>query len=784
MTRSAATLDAVFQAAEKDGRDTLFEHESYAIFRAAGLETPRHIFLPAGKRISRRDLEALGSSRVVLKIVSPFILHKSDAGGVAFVSASVRAVNDAVTRMIRDVPRKYSAWVRKSHGAGAAGHLSPADVAASIRGVLVCEMVDFADVGFGSELLLGVRNTREFGPVLTFGGGGLDVEHMAAHLKDGHGAALASVHLAKAADVPGLLAPLAFFGKIAAPFRGRKPLVSPAALAAAAGKFLALVRRFSEDGPADFIIEEAEINPLVIRGGGLVPLDALCRFSRRSVPRDTSSPRPLQSVGRLLRPGSIGIIGVSEKMNIGRIILKNILKGGFPASRTFVVKPGSDEIDGCRCVPTVADLPETVDLFVLTLAADQVHGVMKDLVAHERARSVIVIAGGMGEKEGGTSIEEDIRALLTRARTEGRPAPVINGGNCLGVLSEPGRYDTTFIPEHKLPRPKGRRSGLVYLSQSGAFMVSRMSRLHRLEPRYAVSFGNQLDLTVSDYLRHLKDDPESRIFAVYIEGFRPGDGLAFARAVGDVLSDQGRSVVVYKSGRSPEGRAATSSHTASVAGEYDVCRRILEQAGAIVAGDILEFESFVKGLVYLEGKSVRGDRVGLVTNAGFECVIMADSLENGGRLRPAEFEGSTTERIMEAMRPLGIDKLQDVHNPLDLTPVADDAVFCDCVEAILDAENVDCAVVSPVPMTPAMRTLAAGEGHRESLVDPDSFAQRFIPVFRKTDKPVVVNIDAGALYDPFADILEGAGIPVFRRSDEALRFLRRFVAAGLRGRGR
>lgn len=783
MTRSEATMDAVFRAAERDGRDTLLEHECYTLFRAAGLETPRHVFLPAGKKISRRDLETLGGARVVLKIVSPLVLHKSDAGGVAFVPASVRAVNEAAARMIAEVPRKYLAWIRKSHGAGAAGRLRPADVAASIRGVLVCEMVDFEKVGFGSEILLGVRNTREFGPVLTMGGGGLDVEHMAAHLKDGRGTALASVHLARAVDIPDLLAPLAFFGKIAAPFRGRTPLISPGVLKAAAGKFLNLARRFSEETPGDFIIEEAEINPLVIRGGGLAPLDALCRFSRCGGGPEVSV-RPLENVVRLLRPESIGIIGVSEKMNIGRIILRNILKGGFPASRTFVVKPGSDEIDGCRCVPAVAGLPEPVDLFVLTLAADQVHGVMKDLVDHGKARSVIVIAGGMGEKEGGTSIEEDIRALLARARAEGRPAPVVNGGNCLGVLSGPGRYDTTFIPEYKLPRPKGRRSGLVYLSQSGAFMVSRMSRLHRLEPRYAVSFGNQLDLTVSDYMRSLKSDPESRIFAVYIEGFRPGDGLAFARAVGEVVADGDRSVVVYKSGRSPEGRAATAGHTASVAGEYDVCRRILEQAGAIVAGDILEFESFVKGLVYLERKAVRGDRVGLVTNAGFECVIMADSLENGGRLRLAGFKPKTVERIMEAMRPLGIDKLQDVRNPLDLTPVADDGVFCACVEAVLDDPGVDCAVVSPVPMTPAMRTLATGEGHRESLVDPKSFAQRFIPVFKETDKPVVVNIDAGPLYDPFADILEEAGIPVFRRSDEALRFLRRFTAAGLTGRKR
>ena len=288
-------------------------------------------------------------------------------------------------------------------------------------------------------------------------------------------------------------------------------------------------------------------------------------------------------------------------------------------------------------------------------------------------------------------------SIIAGGRAAGKITPVVNGGNCLGIVSKPGKYDTTFITDDKLPRPKGPRSDLAVISQSGAFMISRMSKMPRIEPRYAVSLGNQIDLTVSDYLNFLKGEPEVRTFAVYMEGFRPGDGYAFARAVKEITAD-GRTVIVYKSGRSPEGRGAASSHTASVAGDYPVCRSILEQAGAVVCGDIEEFENMVRGFECLADKRTKGNRVGLVSNAGFECVIMADSLKgDGGELELAAFSPDTEARIAAALRPLGIDRLQDVHNPLDVTPVADDAAFYGCAEAVLDDQGVDCAAISPVP---------------------------------------------------------------------------------------
>jgi acyl-CoA synthetase (NDP forming) len=155
--------------------------------------------------------------------------------------------------------------------------------------------------------------------------------------------------------------------------------------------------------------------------------------------------------------------------------------------------------------------------------------------------------------------------------------------------------------------------------------------------------------------------------------------------------------------------------------------------------------------------------------------MLADNLKNGCGLDLAAFTPETESRLTGIMRPLGIDRLQDIHNPLDLTPVADDAVFVDCARAILEDPGVDCAVISNVPMTPALQTLPPGQGHREDLAGVGSFASRLIELFRATEKPFVANIDAGELYTPLADRLEQAGIPVFRRADEAVRFLRAYV---------
>jgi acyl-CoA synthetase (NDP forming) len=777
MTIDFRAIDKIFERAEKDGRAFLFEHEVYEMLEFAGIRTPEFKFVPKGAKIERKDLAGFKSAELVLKIIAPLIQHKTDVGGVMFVKNSPAALHAGMKTMLSSVPRRYLIWARKLKNSGSPKTPSLVDIQNDIRGVLICEKIDYDRFGFGAELLVGIHNSREFGPMVTLGAGGVEVEFLNERIQQGKAVSMASPHFLQKKNVLRHLEPLAVYDKLVKPFRGKRPVLPGAELRDSYFHFCELAAHYSPfESNGRYVIEEAEVNPFVVRAGKLVPLDGLCRFSRRHV--DVEG-RPFAGIKHVLHPESIAVIGVSERMNLGHVILNNILRQEFPRERVYVVKPGLQQIEGCRCVPDIASLPETVDLFVLTLAAEQSYEVMAELISRGKARSVIIVAAGIGEKQGTQGLEERIVNLITASRAQGKLTPVVNGGNCLGVYSKPGRYDTTFTPEYKVKFPKAERSNLVYISQSGAFMLSRVSRLRRLEPLYGISLGNQIDLRVSDYLNYLKDESDIKIFAVYIEGFKPGDGYLFAAAAAQILKKEGRTVIVYKSGRTAEGRLATSSHTASVAGDYGVCRAVLEEAGVIVAGTIFEFENFVKGLSYLGGKKVRGNRVGLISNAGFECVIMSDSLENGERLELAALSEATQKRLAGILAPLGIDRLQDIKNPLDVTPVADDEVFAECARAILEDDDVDCAVISPVPMTQALQTLAPGQGYAESIYHPESTSSRLIEIFRSTEKPFVVNVDAGLEYDPMVDELDKAGIPTFRRSDEAVQFLRKHVAAQL-----
>ena len=245
-------------------------------------------------------------------------------------------------------------------------------------------------------------------------------------------------------------------------------------------------------------------------------------------------------------------MGVSERLNPGHIIVNNLIREGFARDRLFIVKAGSDRIEGCRCVPDIASLPERVDLFVLCIDAAQASAALVEIIERAQAESVVLIPGGLEEKAGSEAIVARMHDALARARSTAWGGPIINGGNCLGIRSLPGRYDTTFIPEYKLPVPKGAPSRLAIISQSGAFAVSKASKLGVVNPRYSVTLGNQMDLTIGDYLTFLKDDPDIDVFAVYVEGFRPLDGLRFLEAARAITSS-GRTVILYRAGRTAAG---------------------------------------------------------------------------------------------------------------------------------------------------------------------------------------------------------------------------------------
>jgi acyl-CoA synthetase (NDP forming) len=312
---------------------------------------------------------------------------------------------------------------------------------------------------------------------------------------------------------------------------------------------------------------------------------------------------------------------------------------------------------------------------------------------------------------------------------------------------------------------------VALVTQSGAFAIARASSVPWLNPAIVVTVGNQLDVTVGEWVEHLVDEPGLDVVGCYVEGFRPGDGARFLRAVRAHRS-KGRMVVLCRGGRTPAGQDATASHTASMAGDYALTRALADDAGALVAETVDDFTDLVSLATLLARRQVNGRRAAMVSNAGFECVAMADAL---GPLRRASLTDRTHARIREVLSDARLGGIVESGNPLDLTPITGDEAFAAAVAALLDDPGVDVGVVGCVPLTPALRTLLGDE----DVGGPGSIAMRLAELWRHTEKAWVMAVDAGPRYDPLVQLLSAAGIPVLRQADRATALLARYVRARL-----
>ena len=631
--------------------------------------------------------------------------------------------------------------------------------------------VEAAAAASSGELRLSLHHSREFGMVISATAAGLDGALDASLFRKGRASAQALAELSSDADFLQRFQQTLAYQKLRLRAQQRHEAAPDAQLVLLFERMLALAADTAQ------ALQNFDLT-LMLRQGKFFATDAKCTTSAAAPQR---LPRPIAKIDKLLHPATIGLIGVSGSgMNFGRIILRNLVGSGYPKTQLTIIRPDDTEIDGVPCVASLTALAHKLDLLIVAVAADAVYGLVDEIIASGNVESVMLIPGSLGETKKSREPAAALAHRINAAHGLSGGGPIFLGANCLGVVSHPGHYDSWFIPLERLPKPQKKpERNSVMLSQSGAFMITRLSQNPWLDPRYMLALGNQTDLTHGDLLSYFAVQAEIETLGVYIEGFKDGDGLHFAQAVRSAVL-AGKQVVVYKAGKTAPGAAGVMGHTASIAGDPALFEAVLRQAGAIVAEDINSFDDLFYIAGALHHKKV-GKRLGAISGAGFEAVGMADATQSDSfSMQMGELQDATVKRVEEILLAKKLAALVEVRNPIDINPGADDEAHLQITEAFLSDPAIDAVVVGLDPTAPMVRALVESKlrpGY--DLSDAKSTVHLMPVLVANTDKPIIGIIDGGRLYDAMAERLMDQGVCVFRNCARGTRALVQYTEARL-----
>jgi len=430
----------------------------------------------------------------------------------------------------------------------------------------------------------------------------------------------------------------------------------------------------------------------------------------------------------LFQPKTMAVIGISatnDRHPANVIFAKNNHR--YPVE-VFAVNPKGGSLHTEIIYPRLADVPRKIDLAVIATRAELVPGVMADCIK-AGAKSAIVISGGFTEG-GRQDLQDRIVGMAGEARF-----PFI-GPNCLGVYV-PLTVDTFFLPIERMIKPEA--GGVTFVSQSGGILVDQMIKFTQqgVGMAKAISIGNKAFIKEKELLDYLARDPATRVIAYYIEGFGKNEGREFVQAANDCP----KPVVIMKSGKTPGGNRAVSSHTASLAGDY------ASFSAAIAQHNILEAVNENELVAYCEvlssyTKPIEGN-IGIITGSGGHGAMTVDACSLAG-INVPELSAETRAEIAKNISG-SIQSIASLANPVDLTGSAVDDDFVACARVMGASPEVDCVIVLLLPYIPGM-TLDIG-------VKLSSVSKQF-------SKPFIAYVPQVEKYSMLIEGFELNGIPV------------------------
>lgn len=437
------------------------------------------------------------------------------------------------------------------------------------------------------------------------------------------------------------------------------------------------------------------------------------------------------SLTPFINPRGVAVIGASTDPNkLGYGLSRNLIQSHYQGAIHFV-NPKGGQLLGRPVYPTIADIPDPVDLAVILIPAPYVPQVLKEC-GQRGIPAAIIGSGGFREVSAqGAALEAD---CLLIAREFGIR---LLGPNCVGLLDTHLPIDTTFLP------PPGPTPGdVAFVSHSGAICAAVIdwARGQGYGLSRMVSLGNQADVCETDMLVPVASDPYTRVLALYLEGIR--DGRKFVEQARIVTRD--KPVIAIKVGRFKSGQRAVASHTGALAGQESAYSAAFRRAGVLRAMTTEGMFDRARALAWCP--LPEGRRVAVITNAGGPGVTAADALESLG-LKMAEFSETTRAALEKILPPAA-----SLNNPVDMLASASPDQFARSLQIVLADPGVDSAMV--IYPTPPMFTSGA-------------VAKAVIPVVHNAHKPVVVAVMGERLIQEAVEHLRAARIPEYRFPERA-----------------
>lgn len=446
------------------------------------------------------------------------------------------------------------------------------------------------------------------------------------------------------------------------------------------------------------------------------------------------------SLTPFFNPKGVVVVGAStspEKLGYG--VARNLIQSGYKGAIHFAAQK-SGELFERKIHTSLQDVPDPVDLAILIVPTQATPQAIEDCGKRGIKAAVIVSAGFREVGEEGAALEQHCVEIAQTYNVR------LLGPNCIGTIDTHLPLDTTFLQP-----PMPTQGGIGFISHSGAFAAAIVdwARGQGFGFSRIVSLGNQADVNETDMLPMLTDDDATKVIVIYMESI--SNGRRFVQTASDVAKR--KPVIALKVGRFEAGQKAAASHTGALAASDTAFDAAFEKAGVLRAETAEQMFDWARALETCP--LPKGNRIGILTNAGGPGVIAADSLEHHG-LVLAQLSESTLEALSAILPPAA-----NTHNPVDMLASASPEVYAECLDILLQDQNVDgvMIILPPPPMFKA-----------------EVVAKKSVEVINKFDKPVVIALMGSTLIENAGNEFRDARVPTYpfpERAASALAVLAR-----------